>query len=94
MLVIILALAFIGNVRTQSGKRNVIIIMADDLGYHDVGYRGSNEIPTYNIDALAYNGIILDKYLKIILEHLAFSSISISPVLEHLHFALRLGRRS
>ncbi|CAG9804053.1 unnamed protein product [Chironomus riparius] len=43
-------------------KKNVVIIMSDDMGFHDVSYRGSNEIPTYNIDSLAYNGIILDRF--------------------------------
>lgn len=40
-----------------SGKRpNIIIIMADDMGYSDIGCYGS-EIPTINIDKLAENGL-------------------------------------
>lgn len=36
---------------------NLIVIMADDLGYADVGFNGGVEIPTPNIDRIAEEGI-------------------------------------
>jgi arylsulfatase len=40
----------------QAGSPNVIVILADDMGYSDLGCYGS-EIPTPNIDRLAENGL-------------------------------------
>jgi arylsulfatase A-like enzyme len=37
---------------------NLVLIVADDLGYGDLGIQGSKQIPTPNIDQLAREGII------------------------------------
>lgn len=42
----------------QATPPNVIVILLDDLGYADLGYTGSTEIPTPNIDELASEGVI------------------------------------
>jgi arylsulfatase A-like enzyme len=38
-------------------KPNIIIFLADDLGYADIGVNGCQDIPTPNIDGIAQNGV-------------------------------------
>ena len=46
-------------------KPNVIVIMTDDQGYADVGFNGCTDIPTPNIDRIAYEGVMFtDGYVS------------------------------
>ena len=62
MLVGALVALGLGQRLVQAGERpNVVVIVADDLGWHDVGYNGSN-IRTPNLDRLAEEGLRLDRF--------------------------------
>ncbi len=46
----------------QQGKPNVIFLMADDLGFGDVGFNGNKHIKTPNLDKMASQGTVLDRF--------------------------------
>jgi len=55
LLIPLLALTATAKATTQP---NVIVIMADDLGYQDLGFQGSPIVKTPNLDKLAHEGVI------------------------------------
>jgi len=64
---IVLSLLCFGRGAAEAQRRppNILVIVADDMGYGDIGIHGSKDIPTPNIDALAKGGIrFTDAYVS------------------------------
>ena len=65
-----LLLLLLGTVLAGQAKRpNIVLIMADDLGFSDLGCYGS-EIETPNLDRLAQNGLRFSQFYNLSLIHI------------------------
>src|SRR5688572_28172418 len=56
-LVFLFSVALCLPVLGEQKKPNVIVILADDLGWADLGCQGSKEVLTPNIDSIAKSGV-------------------------------------
>ena len=63
----------------SEGHPNIVLILADDLGYGDVGYHGGR-IETPNIDQLAREGVRLE-------------NLHVNPLCSPTRAGLMTGRR-
>lgn len=57
-----LFLPVLGNAQKPAPRPNIVLIVADDLGYGDVGFNGQKLIRTPNIDLLAKEGTIFTQF--------------------------------
>jgi arylsulfatase A len=58
----VLIIGVSGTAQKNSKQPNIIFILADDLGYGDIGCYGQQKIKTPNIDALAKSGIMFTQF--------------------------------
>ena len=55
---VLIVFGVVSSAVAQAVQPNIIVILADDLGYGDVGFNGCPDIPTPNIDSVAANGAL------------------------------------
>lgn len=60
--ILLVLLALKGCNKHSTTKPNVILIMADDLGYGDIGCYGNSTISTPNLDKMAGEGMLFTNY--------------------------------
>ena len=56
------AAALVSRAQTSPDRPNIILCMADDQGWGDVGYNGHPRLQTPNLDAMARTGLRFDRF--------------------------------
>src|SRR6478735_6038783 len=54
---LLIAVAVSSAIAAPAKKPNILIILADDVGWAEFGFQGCKDIPTPNIDSIANNGV-------------------------------------
>ncbi len=61
-LLLLLLLASASLALAEQPRPNIILVMADDLGWGDTGFNGNTVIKTPHLDAMAKNGTRLSRF--------------------------------
>ena len=69
LIVLAMGIGFIGNT-LDAARPNIVLVMADDMGYTDIGCYGS-EIDTPELDKLASNGVRFTQFYNLSLIHIS-----------------------
>ncbi len=59
---VVISHLLMGSLVAESPRPNVILLMADDLGYGDVGFQGNQIIRTPHLDAMAAGGLVFQRF--------------------------------
>lgn len=59
--IFLLSLSVLGTI-TEAKDPNVILLMADDLGWSDTGFNGNQVVNTPALDKMANNGLVFDRF--------------------------------
>lgn len=57
-------LLFLMLVSNVAAKPNIIVFLADDLGYGDLGCYGNGSVNTPNIDSIARDGVKMTQHIS------------------------------
>lgn len=61
-MIAMLVIASISSVLSESKTPNVILLMADDMGWGDTGFNGNQVVQTPHLDQMAGNGLVFDRF--------------------------------
>ena len=61
LILFVLTFVLVSTASLRANPPNIILILADDMGYGDLGYTGSEHLRTPHLDALAESGVFCEQ---------------------------------